>query len=357
MSLGPGATLLEIDADDLGPEGTLGPLALDQAIDGLAMRQVIALRLHPTETAKAEAIVRAERVVEQIRLGLVVRHLLPGTSYVEVDAESHGVPVAPFRDRRFLLPHQDGGHCSFLTPSRLDCSDMRPEERLYSSSIYWRRPSHKMYQGFLVTNPGASIGATYYYDALALLAEAFACLHGRRPSSVPELARFELENLRKSKALQWCHGSRYFTLGAFLGSKEAAHHVSPSGPRAESEFWPAQYLHIPKLVDLADNCPCGICDGPGARLLCDACCRTLGRTWPQVRSTYETAVVAERHDLLLASNLTLYHAAESHSSRTLVPLSIVTDAPEGPAYERWLAAQWRVGSRIDDTALAPLLTT
>jgi hypothetical protein len=75
--------------------------------------------------------------------------------------------------------------------------------------------------------------------------------------------------------------------------------------------------------------------------------QTLGATWPEVRARYETAVVAERHDLLMANNLTLYHAADSVPSRTIVPMCIVTTRAEGVAYEGWLAGQWRVGALAD----------
>lgn len=338
----PRARRIEVDADDFpsGDRKVVG--ATEESASALARGEVVIIPAHPSGTAKGRAVRRAGNILRALHRHLVREWALPRDSGVELDAESRGVPVAPFRSRRFLLPHQDGGHCSFLTPSRDDCADLSPAERVYSSSVYWRRPSHKMYQGFLVTRPGEPLGTTYYYDALAMLGDAFLHQLGRPPASTGELAAFALRNLRRSRELQPLHGSRYLTLGAFLGAREPAHHVSPSGPRAESEFWPAQYLSLPNLAALADECPCGACDGPGARLFCHACLETLGLNWRQVRARYETAIVAARHDLVIANNLTLFHAADSDALRTLVPMCIVTSRVEGQAYERWLARQWRV---------------
>jgi hypothetical protein len=348
----PCARLIEVDADGVRSGDRKTADAVAEAAVALDRGEVLILRSHPSDGAKVRAVHWGRTVLQALRQHLVCDWSLPRSSRVELDAESKGVPVAPFRSRRFLLPHQDGGHCSFLTPSRLDCADLSPGERVYSSSVYWRRPSHKMYQGFLVTSPGETPGTTFYYDALALLGDAFLHQRGRSPVDTGELAGFALQNLRRSRELQGLHGSRYLTLGAFLGAREPSHHVSPSGPRAESEFWPAQYLSVPNLASLADRCPCDTCDGPGGRLVCHACLETLGLSWPQVRARYETAIVAANHDLVIANNLTLYHAADSDALRTLVPMCIVTSRPEGVAYERWLARQWRVRPAMGEASAA-----
>lgn len=315
--------------------------SLRRAADHLACGAIIGVHLGIDGYLALE---RARQVAETIRSCLIERHGLPSASYVEIDEESRGVPVAPFQQRRFLLPHQDGGHCSFLTPSRLDSDKVDAEDRVFSSSIYWRRPSHKLFQGFLVTNPGEPVGTTYYYSALALLRLAFSHRFGRQVAHVSELAGFALENVRRARSLRDIHGSRYLTPGAFLGSPNPAHHVLPSGPRAESHFWPEQYAAIPELFDIAAGCSCGTCEGPGARALCHAFEATLGLTWPEVRARFEISAAAQRFDLLIANNLTLFHAAESGRTRTLVPICIVTDEFGGSDYEQWLAQQWRHGT-------------
>jgi len=86
---------------------------------------VLQLRIEPRDVAKPVVVERARVALDAIRRAMVQHSGLPGETYIEVDDESYGTPVAPFQQRRFLLPHQDGGHCSFLTPSRLDCPDLR----------------------------------------------------------------------------------------------------------------------------------------------------------------------------------------------------------------------------------------
>jgi len=261
------------------------------------------------------------------------------------DDERHGTPVAPFQRARFLLPHHAGGRASFLTPSRIDCPDLRVDERVFATVAPGQRPPHTVFHGFVITNPGEPRGTTYYYNTLALLAAAFRHRHGPRigdgDGHVAELARFSLGNLRRSRAGQPIHRSRYVTLGALLGSPELAHHVMPSGPRAESELWPEQYIQLPQLCDMIDRCPCGLCPKIGHRLLCHASMQTLGASWPAVRAAYEVGVVGERYDLLVGNNLTLLHGADSELRRTIQPLGLAIDQPDSDAYERWLAGQWR----------------
>jgi hypothetical protein len=337
----PVAKLVELRQQDLVSGRAERSDAVARAAAVLAGGGVLMLRVHPLADDKSAAIAQAEAALVAITSALRDGHRLPRDAYVELDEESYGTPVAPFRAGRFLLPHHDGGHCTYLTPSRHDVPDVDPAEREFSSTVYWKRPSHKMYQGFIVTNPGQPPGETFYYDVLTLLADAYAHQRGRAPNLF-ELESFNLENVRRSRLHRATHGSRYLTLGALLGSTTLEHHVMPSGPRAESEFWPAQYIALPGLCEIADACPCGTCDGPGVRLFCHMCVGTVGRTWPEFRAEYETRVVAEGHDVLIANNLTLLHAAISSASRTIRPLCIVTDRSEGEPYERWLAYQWRV---------------
>jgi len=335
-------TFTEAEAEIEGGTGggVAGPVA--EAARVLHGGDVLQLRIEPRGVTKPVAIERARAALEAIRRTMVVEHGLPAETYLELDDESYGTPVAPFQRRRFLLPHQDGGHCSFLTPSRLDCPGLDVDERVFSNTVYWKRPSHKMFQGFIITHTGEPRGTTYYYNTLTLLWDAFRHRHGRAPSGVGELAEFNLDNLRRSRAEQSTHRSRYVTLGALLGSPELAHHVMPSGPRAESELWPEQYANLPELCSLADHCPCGGCRGPGERLFCHASKRTLGRTWPEFRAGYEVSVVGELHDVMVGNNLTQLHAAESDATRTIRPLCLVLDRPDSAGYERWLAEQWRI---------------
>ena len=337
--------LVELDESAIDRCGDEAAPPLLSAAGCLAEGGAVALRFRSAPVAKQHAMTRAEAALDIVRRVLIEKHQLPADSYVEFDDESRGTPVAPFNDERFLLPHQDGGHCSFLTPSRLDYPDFDPAERTFSKTVYWKRASHKMYQGFLITDTGQPPGKTYYYNTLTLLWDAFVFQHGRTPDDCGELADFNVGNLRKSRKIQGTHQSRYLTLGGLLGSTDPAHHVMPSGPRAESELWPNQYISMPQLCDMADGCPCGACEGPGERLFCHASSHTLGRTWPGFRVEYETCLVGECYDLLIGNNLTQLHAADSKAARTIRPLCIVLDDPDSDAYERWLHTQWQVWHR------------
>lgn len=345
MSRRPTCELVEFDERDLAVESD----GIARAAAILANGGVMVLRILPRVEAKDIAFSRASNALTRITNALVNRHRLPEEAYVEVDEESYGTPVAPANEERFLLPHNDGGHCSFLTPSRFHCPELSPADRVFSESVYWKRPSHKLYQGFLITNTGTPAGTTYYFNTLTLLWDAFIHRHHRSPGSLSEFGAFNLENVRRSRANRTIHGSRYLSFGALLGSSDFAHHVMPSGPRAESELWPVQYISLPALCEMADQCLCGICNGAGARLFCHACVETLGRTWPEVRNEYEVAVIGERHDLLIGNNLTQLHAANSHTTRTIRPICIVLDRPEGDAYEQWLADQWQYWHASSDS--------
>lgn len=295
------------------------------------------------ETTSTELIVRAKVTMAAVTELLKERHALPADAYVEVDEESYGTPTAPEGRSRFLLPHQDGAHSSFLTPRAANDEHGITATRVFSNTVYFKRPSHKMYQGFLITHPGSFPGETYYYDLIAMLYDAYLRSTGRPAHDVKELEGFLGDNIARSLALAEVHRSRYLTIGSLLGSDHPAHHVLPSGPRAESELWPEQYASIPDIWRLVEACPCGACDGPGSRLICHGFMATLGLTWPQARARYEAAVTGDRGDLLIGNNLTQKHAAFSARDRQICPICVVVDTPIGPEYEAWLEEQWTQG--------------
>ncbi|MCS7476809.1 hypothetical protein ACFFQW_00905 [Umezawaea endophytica] len=302
-----------------------------------------ALRGDDAEPTSTELIVRAKAALAAVTTLLKERHALPADAYVEVDEESYGTPTAPEGRSRFLLPHQDGAHSSFLTPRAVNDRHGITETRVYSNTVFFKRPSHKMYQGFLITRPGKFPGETYYYDLIAMLHDAYARRTGHPPRDAVELELFLGDNIARSLELADVHRSRYLTVGSLLGSEHPAHHVLPSGPRAESELWPEQYASIPDIWRQVEACPCGLCEGPGARLMCHGVTATLGLSWPQTRARYEAAVTGERGDLLIGNNLTQKHAAFSARDRQICPVCVVVDTPVGPEYEAWLDQQWTQG--------------
>ncbi|GII94602.1 hypothetical protein [Sinosporangium siamense] len=291
----------------------------------------------------AELIRRAHAVLLGVCGAMQREHLLPRDAYVEVDEESYGTPTAPRARSRFLLPHQDGAHASFLTPRRINDRHGVTDDRVFSNTVYFKRPSHKMYQGFLITNPGAFPGETYYYSLIALLVAAYKHKNGRAPSSSREVEEFLGDNIARSMELSDVHHSRYLNLGSLLGSPDPAHHVLPSGPRAESELWPDQYASIPGIWEMVESCPCASCEGPGARLICHQSYETLGLSWPEMRRHFESTVTGGLGDVLIGNNLSQMHAAFSARDRRICPVCIVVDKPAGAEYEAWLAQEWDQG--------------
>ncbi|MDQ2873730.1 MAG: hypothetical protein M3Y33_02475 [Actinomycetota bacterium] len=56
----------------------------------------------------------------------------------------------------------------------------------------------------------------------------------------------------------------------------------------------------------------------------------------------------ERYDVLIGHNPTMLHGGMAGGrERTLEPLCLVVDKPEGDEYERWLRTSWR---RLDRSA-------
>lgn len=296
------------------------------------------------ERCDSEMLIRrARQVLRVVRDLLCEQQALPRDTYVEVDEESFGTPTAPGNEARFLLPHHDGGHASFPTPRAINDAYGISKTRLFSKTVFFKRHSHKMYQGFLITEPGTFPGETYYYSVFSMLFDAYLHKNGARPGSLDQLESFLGDNINRSLSQAGVHRSRYLTMSATLGSADLAHHILPSGPREESEFWPEQYAHVRQLWSQVEACPCGSCRGPGGRIMCSGMTEVLGLTWPAARERYERKVVGRRGDLLLGNNLFQWHAAYSAPDRRICPVCIVSDKPGGPAYERWLATQWTQG--------------
>lgn len=312
----------------------------DRAAAILSRGDILKLRLGGEDLPKEDVIGRFSERLEAITSCMKRAFDLPQDCYVEFDEESSGTPVASFHTRRFLLPHSDGGHQSYLTPSRLHTPQFDARNRLFSNKWYFKRASHKMYQGFIITNTGWPRGVTYYYNLLTALELAYRHKTGRQDGDLSRLSEFCRTNIREALELRDIHRSRYPTIATVLGATDPEYHVLTSGPRAESELWPEQYASMPKLCEMTDACPCQNCEGPGTRLFCHQCFECTGLSWPEFRDRLEVSATAERFDLLIGNNLTLLHAAESASERTILPVCIVMDQPDSEAYEIWLASQW-----------------
>lgn len=334
-----------IACDDLarGPEGRRQE-AYDEIAErgaellhgtGFAVFRLGRLRLPVDESRKA-----ARLVAERLRCALINRGA-PERMRLEVDRPQETyVPAG--HPTRTLLPHFDGQHCSYLTPSTEDVPEWDPGWREFGDRGYTTTPAHKMYQGIFITDPGEGLSVTTYYDWIGIL-RAVRAERGQGAVDAPaaEVARWLGGHLREAVRRQPEHGCPYPSLGAMLGLAEplwhgvSFHHGEADLPEEARERWP----HIGPL---ADRCPCGRCRGEVARVFCHQMLNATGLHWDAFRERWEVLVPSDHCDLVFGHNLSMLHGGLAGGARRVLdPLCLVVDRAAGPDYERWLAGTWR----------------
>jgi hypothetical protein len=244
---------------------------------------------------------------------------------------------------RTRLPHFDGQHCSYLTPSAEDVPDWDAALRTFSTSGYTTTAAHKLYQGIFITDPGHALSVTTYYDWLSIIADVrrLRRIDSDEDGDPRAAARWLGDNLRRSLARQRSHGCPYPSLGAMLGLTEEAFH-GMGFANAEDPLPADVGKRYPILWPMTQACPCGTCSGDTGRVFCHLLVQSVGMSWPAFRQRYEMLVASERYDLLVGHNLTMLHGGWAGGpGRLIEPLCLVVDEPSGADYERWLAASWR----------------
>ena len=314
--------------------------------DGLVVFRIGRLRLGATES-RALAHLVAEQLNE-----VLVELGAPASLRLEIDRPQETFVPEGFSTRT-LLPHHDGGHCSYLTPSCEDVEEWDPEWRTFSRSGYTTTAAHKLYQGVYVADPGEALSVTTYYDWVRILQDVRT--DRGMDAGVAATGAWLGANIRRALELQDLHGSAYPALGALLGVEELAFQAV-SFHHAEAEIDASAKERFPLLVPLSRRCPCGTCVGETARVFCHVVQLATGRSWAAFRARYERLVPNERYDLVFGHNLTMLHGGLAGGrGRVIEPLCLVVDRPQGPAYERWLAASWRrrLPERSPEPAPAP----
>lgn len=327
------------------------PLLSRQDFDGVADALVGALTTHGFAIARLgrlrldEATSRglAATLMERVRACLVAAGA-PNGLRLEIDRpQTTYVPASA--ETRTLLPHHDGQHCSFLTPSRQDVPGFEPAWRVTGDRGYTTTPAHKLYQGIFIADPGEGLSVTTYYDLLSLIDDVRPGGDGRRgpvpDEDVVAAARWLDGNLARARELQTHHGCVYLSLGAVLGSTDKAFHAL-SFHHAEEAIPTEQFERYPHLRDLVARCACGECVGDLGRVYCHLLVAVTGLDRRRFRHRYEVLAPSERFDVVLGDNITLLHGGWAGGpTRLLEPLCMVLDVPSGDGYESWLAQAWR----------------
>src|SRR5205814_126955 len=118
----------------------------------------IAFRIGALRLGEDDSRCVALAIADIVCLALV-RRGAPDTLRVERDepqiSNAWGADAA-----RTLLPHHDSAHLSYLTPSTYDVPEWNPSMRSFGRAGFTQTLSHKLYQGFFVTDPGQCLSLT-----------------------------------------------------------------------------------------------------------------------------------------------------------------------------------------------------
>jgi hypothetical protein len=312
-----------------------------RAVESLHDGGVTAFRLGRLRLGGDESLHLARLIVSRLRDMLVALGAPPALRVENDKVQTTDIPSgARIRTR---LPHFDGQHCSYLTPSTEDVPTWDAALRTFSSSGYTTTAAHKMYQGIFITDPGHALSVTTYYDWLSIIADVreLRRLDSAREADPRTAAQWLGDNLRRTLGLQPSHGCSYPSLGAMLGLTEEAFHAMGFA-NAEDPLPPEIGARYPVLWPMTRACPCGTCVGETGRVFCHLLVQSVGMPWPAFRQRYEILAPSERYDLIIGHNLTMLHGGLAGGpDRLLEPLCLVVDEPSGADYERWLAASWR----------------
>jgi hypothetical protein len=322
------------------PEDTVDDL-VKRAVDSLHDKGVTVFRLGRLrlgeEDSRRLGLLIARRICEMlVALGA------PKALRLEIDKQQT-TDVPSSAQIRTRLPHFDGQHCSYLTPSAEDVPGWDAALRTFSFSGYTTTAAHKLYQGIFITDPGHALSVTTYYDWLSIIADVRRLRHidSDDDGGPRAAARWLGDNLRRTLALLPSHGCSYPSLGAMLGLTEEAFH-GMGFANAEDPLPAEVGKRYPILWPMTQACACGTCIGDTGRVFCPLLVQSVGMTWPAFRQRYEILVPSERYDLIFGHNLTMLHGGWAGGpGRLIEPLCMVVDEPSGTDYERWLAASWR----------------
>jgi hypothetical protein len=245
------------------------------------------------------------------------------------------------RDR---VPHNDGQHSTFLTPSRLDVPSFDWRHRTFGGDRGGARSdNHKVFSAIQIMDPGEALSITTFYDCFAMVRAAYQFRAKHSESEVPAavVQSWLANNIEQAQARQPEHGSPYISLAGLLGGPLDLACEAVCFCTMEAEVEPDLLVEHPQLDRLRSSCPCGTCERDTERIYCQMMHSSLGIDMPQFRKEYEVWMSSERYDLIFWNNIAQLHGAVmGSSSRLLRAMYLSLESGDDQEYERWLSGLW-----------------
>lgn len=339
-----------IDCSTLQNESTLSqelPVLAATATDVLEEHGVVVFRIGRLRLGEEESRHRAYGIAEAMCRELVARGA-PDALSVECGKVEKTVFNGD-HPTRTMLPHHDGGHTSYLTPSALDEPDWPVQRPSFADTGYTTTPAHKMYQAIFIIDPGEGLSVTTYYDWLKIIEDARKT---QGNGDDRRLTAWYGENITRMVSQRQRFTFGYPTLAGMLRQARDTVDLMPL-LRSEEALPATAKEQYPELTQIVSACPCGTCSGETMRAFCHVVNRSLQLPWPEFRERYEVLAPTERYDLPFAHNLTMLHGGLCGGrERLMEPICLTVDEPGGLAYERWLQASWRRPAVPRSTTLA-----
>lgn len=278
----------------------------------------------------------ARTLVAELRAKLADEGCLPAPVTVECDEPDTTAVVDGFAYRT-RLPHTDGQHATYLTPSRFDAPYFDSARRRFGPEGH-TSASHKLYAGIVVFDPGVGLSITTFLDAVVLAVRAFEHDARRVLDDLGEVARWQGANVAAAHARRRSHGSRYISiLGLFHPDGD------PSSEGLNLSIAETGLGNVAERKPGRPNCACGRCSCDTEAAFCGQVAKAFGVGWHELREEHEYALGSDQGDLLFWDNVTMLHGAVLGSAgRTLMPIYLSLERPAGFTYERWLFDRWRM---------------
>ncbi len=219
---------------------------------------------------------------------------------------------------RTLLPHHDGGHCSFLTPFYpLNLENPRATWTLQNHN-YTTTDMHKLYQGFFLKDAGDGLSITAHFDLIEILKDCFIFRFKKSPL-LHQLMDWYGRSLDEFFAKNGTGG--YIPIGVQLG--------------CISCFGGIPIHHLDACFDVEGEII------TAAYIFNEICLEALGIAAEEFMERYAILSPSSTGDLIVGHNIFSWHGGlMGGGNREIFPLCIATKSIN-QNYELWLKHNWR----------------